>query len=189
MDFATEDFSNLLLAMTACQRTGAARAQFSHTRLPKRRRKKKKKYSQGQTDFWWLWTLARFGFVQWRGLIIMTTLSQFVCHYVWMMLFSIMTPHNRKGVSLYEWCPFKIHRSLPWHICTWLCIYHSPLSGGTLGWKRGHKTPCKLLKWLLPFTEANLSRKNQHCNRAKKKWMLAWDTGSFTVILQNTMHI
>lgn len=188
MDFATEDFSNLLLAMTACQRTGAARAQSSHTRLPKRRRGKKKVLTR--TDWLlvtlnpgtlWLCPMKRSNYHD--------NFISFVCHYVWMMPFSIMTPHNRKGVSLYEWCPFKIYRSLPWHICTWLCIYHSPLSGGTLGWKRGHKTPCKLLKWLLPFTEANLSRKNQHCNRAKKKWMLAWDTGSFTVILQNTMHI
>lgn len=43
MDFATEDFSNLLLAMTACQKRGAARVQFSHTPLPKWRGKKKYK--------------------------------------------------------------------------------------------------------------------------------------------------
>lgn len=50
MDFATEDFSSLLLATTACQRTGAARVQFSHT-PPKKERKKKKKTHKDRLTF------------------------------------------------------------------------------------------------------------------------------------------
>lgn len=54
MDFATEDFSNLLLAVTACQKQELhvcfTCAVFTQT--PPKKEKKKENYSQGQTDFW-----------------------------------------------------------------------------------------------------------------------------------------
>lgn len=42
MDFATEDFSNLLLARTACQKQECMCAVFTHT-TPKKEKKKNKK--------------------------------------------------------------------------------------------------------------------------------------------------
>lgn len=94
-------------------------AQFSHTPLPKTN-KQTKKDLQGQTDFWWLWTLTfcpmKRSFIS--SLSYDLTLIT-VSHYVSIIEFYRLWQHTKEKASNRmngHMCLFKIIRSLLWHI-------------------------------------------------------------------------
>lgn len=65
-------------------------------------------------------------------------------------------------------CLFKITATTHLHLVMYLPFTPSKMMW-TLGWKRGNKLLHKLLKWLLPLTEANRSRKTNTVTDMTKK--------------------